>query len=143
MPILNYTSKVPTDKTIGEIHSMLSKRGVRKIMTDYDSEGLPVAITFSMSIADKPVFYALPCNWEGVLLAMEDEKDIPARFCTPDQALRVGWRIIKDWIEAQMAVIDSQQAKLEQVFLPYAVTKTGKTLFEEVESGNAGLLLSE
>src|SRR5947209_7789589 len=30
------------------------------------------------------------------------------------------WRVIKDWAEAQSALIEANQVKIEQVFLPYA-----------------------
>jgi hypothetical protein len=41
-----------------------------------------------------------------------------------------------------MAIIEAGQAQLAEVFLPYAVTGTGKTLYQEFESGNQ-LLLQE
>ncbi len=31
----------------------------------------------------------------------------------------VAWRIVKDWLEAQLALLQSRQVKLEQVMLPY------------------------
>lgn len=55
-------------------------------------------------------------------------------MCTEAQALRVGWRIVKDWVQAQMAIVESELAKMVQVFLPYAVTKQGNTLYEMIQS---------
>jgi len=143
MAILNYTTTVAFDKTIGEINGILAKRGARKIVTDYDEQGNPIALTFSMSIQAKPVFYSMPCNWDGVLRAMQKDSKVPGKFCNKEQALRVSWRIIKDWIDAQMAIIDAQLAKVEEVFLPYAITKSGDTLFKHIESGKSNLLLGE
>ena len=67
---------------------------------------------------------------------MKRDKTIDRKKCTPEQAARVAWRILKDWVEAQMAVIDAGMATLPQVFLPYAQTDTGETVYERFESGN-------
>jgi len=47
---------------------------------------------------------------------------------------------IKYWVEAQMALLETQMVKMEQIFLPYAIVKNGKTLFESMRSGNFALL---
>jgi hypothetical protein len=117
MPILNYSTKIDPTKSIGEITALLAKRGVRKIVADYDEKGNPVMLTFSMMLRETPVFYALPCNWEGVQLALR-KQGAESRCRTEDQARRVSWRILKDWIEAQMAIVDAQMASLPEIFLP-------------------------
>jgi hypothetical protein len=50
-----------------------------------------------------------------------------------EQAYRVAWRNILDWVQAQMALLDIGMAKMEEVFLPYVVNREGKTLFEHYE----------
>jgi hypothetical protein len=40
---------------------------------------------------------------------------------------RVAWRIVKDWIEAQMAIVEAGQAEMAEVFLPYATIEDGTT----------------
>lgn len=49
---------------------------------------------------------------------------------TYEQAERVAWRIIKDWIEAQMAILESKQVVFEEIFLPYMLNNKGQTFFE-------------
>jgi hypothetical protein len=46
------------------------------------------------------------------------------------QAERVAWRIIKDWVETQMAILESQMVQMEEIFLPYMVNRQGQTFFE-------------
>jgi len=46
------------------------------------------------------------------------------------QARRIAWRFIKDWVAAQMALIEAQQATLAQVFLPYAVVAGGGAMVQ-------------
>ena len=50
--------------------------------------------------------------------------------CDRDQAERVAWRIVKDWVEAQMAILESEMVQLDQIFLPYMVNDNGQTVFE-------------
>lgn len=49
------------------------------------------------------------------------------------QASKVAWRIIKNWIEAQLAIIEAGQAEFSQVFLPYTQNQGGKTLYEIIK----------
>lgn len=142
MPILNYTTKIGPSKTIGEISQCLVRHGARKIVTDYDDQGNAIGVTFSIDLDGHPVLFALPCNWQGVLMAMEKDRAVTRAFVNKDQAIRVAWRIIKDWVEAQMAIVEAQLATTVQVFLPYAVTNTGDTFYERIAAGEKTLLLN-
>ena len=50
-----------------------------------------------------------------------------------DQAYRVAWRNILDWVQAQMALFEIGMAKMEEVFLPYMQDRQGVTFFERME----------
>ena len=50
------------------------------------------------------------------------------------------WRIIKDWLNAQLALIEVGQAEMAEVFLPYALTNTGQTLFQRFTEEGALML---
>lgn len=140
MAILNYTTKISATKTIGEITECLVKHGATKIVSDYEGE-TPVAVSFSLPIEGRMVFYLLPANYQGVMKAMNNDRKVPRSACTKEQAIRVSWRIIKDWIEAQMAIVEAQLAEMPEVFLPYAITKKGNTLYNEIKQNNNNLLL--
>lgn len=140
MPILNYTTKIDSYKTITEIQQILSRRGATKMIVDNDIKGNPIALTFCIQWRDSPLLFALPCNFEGVLRAMKNNKKVPRSQCTEQQALKVGWRIVKDWVEAQMAIVEAQLAELAEVFLPYAVTKNGNTLYKFIQTDSRLLL---
>lgn len=142
MAILNYTTKIDSDKTISEIHKILAKRGARSIMTDYDNEGVPVGLTFFIYINEEPINFRLPSNYVGVLRVMTKDKKVPKPALNKAQATRVAWRIIKDWVAAQMALIDAELAQMEQVFLPYAITETGQTVYDRMKPNMIGSLSS-
>ena len=45
------------------------------------------------------------------------------------------WRNVRDWILAQMALVESCDVPVDQVFLPYLSDNTGRTLYEVYQSG--------
>jgi hypothetical protein len=51
-----------------------------------------------------------------------------------EQARRTAWANIRDWLDAQMALIETEQVKLEEIFLPYMTDRSGKTLFEYMQT---------
>lgn len=133
MAILNYTTKIDAFKTVSEIQKILASKNAQSINVDYDDKGNPVALTFLMFINNQPVNFRLPSNHYGVRRRIEKDSKIPRNLKTDEQALRVSWRIIKDWVESQMALIEAELAELPEIFLPYAVTKSGATLFQHIK----------
>lgn len=141
MGILNYSTKISVSKTIGEISEILGKAGATSISTQYE-KNIPSALFFCIEVSGAPINFKLPANWLGVAKCIREDQSIPRAFKNDDdQARRTAWRIIKDWVEAQMALIESGQAELAEVFLPYAVMNTGRTLFQKFTT-NTQLLLS-
>lgn len=139
MAILNYTTSIDSEKSISEIQKCLVKHGADKIVTDYAGQ-IPSAVTFSLLLNGNRVAFSLPANSKGVLSAMKKDRKVPNSKCTDEQAQRVAWRIVKDWVEAQMAIVEAQLAEMSEVFLPYAITKNGQTLFNEIKNNNQILL---
>jgi hypothetical protein len=141
MAILNYTTSIEAEKTINEITKCLVKHGASKVVVDYKDQ-LPSAVTFCLTVDGNMVAFALPANYEGVLSCMKKDGKLPLRLLTKEQALRVSWRIIKDWVEAQMAIVEAKLADAAEVFLPYAVTKNGSTLYREIKSNGMLMLIN-
>jgi hypothetical protein len=121
-----------------EIQQVLVQQGATKIVTDYDY-GIPKALTFGLMMNGNLVAFSLPANYNGVLKAMKNDGKVPKRLLTEEQALKVSWRIILTWVKAQMALVEAELADVAEVFLPYAVTKNGGTLYNEIEA--SGMLL--
>lgn len=140
MAILNYTTSIDYDKTISEISAILRNHGANRITHDYRDK-LPIAVMFSIEVHGQTIAFSLPCNYTGVLKSMERDKKVPRNKVNEEQALRVGWRIVKDWVEAQCALVECELASMAEVFLPYAVTPTGETLYKSLESKGFGKLL--
>lgn len=71
---------------------------------------------------------------------MKKDRNIRPMYCNEAQAIRTGWRIVKDWVEAQMALIEAGLASLPEVMLPYAITSNGETLYKRIEQDRTLLL---
>lgn len=48
----------------------------------------------------------------------------------------MAWRILKDWVEAQMALLDIEMVRFEEIFMPYIETNEGQTLYEKLSKNN-------
>jgi hypothetical protein len=144
MPLLNYTSGVDADKTISEIQKILGSHGAEKVMTDY-KDGIVFSLSFALTVNGKPMGFRLPCDWRPVYDILTKDRDFE-RYYDQDknaklmsdaklQAVRTAWRIVKDWVEAQMALVDTAMVKTQDVFLPYLVMADNRTLAENVSDG--------
>ena len=139
-----YTTQIEPAKTIAEIQEVLAKHGAKSVMCNYDDNGKIEALSFSIKTDKKEIGIKLPCNPEPVqkvLMKQYEEGKIPRRFAEDShQALRVAWRIVLYWVNAQMAILETRMVKMEQIFLPYAIMRNGKTLFENMKRKAFALL---
>ena len=141
MPILNYTTSIAVEKTVGEIQAKLARAGAQAVLTEYDSERVLCALSFRMVHQNTMVSFRLPAQLDKIYVLLQRDDGVPRRLKTREQAARVAWRIIKDWVEAQLAIVEAEQAQMVEVFLPYAQNPTtGETLFNQLASTNFALL---
>lgn len=134
MALLNYTTKVPAEQTIGEMQNMLKDHGVSAMMTEYDGR-LVSSVSFELKLQGKKIAFKLPCNWLAVREIFKKQGVRLKHGGTIDeQAIRTAWRVIKVWLEGQLALVEINMVTLPQIFLPYAIMQDGRTLAEYVES---------
>ncbi len=139
MALLNYTTGIEAAKTVSELHKILASHGAKSILTDYDDDGQIDALSFRVSTPQGEAGIRLPINPEAVLVVLQRQSrlgKVPRRYVCKPQAVRVAWRIVKDWTEAQMAILETEMVKMEQIFLPYIVGNDGRTLYEVAISSN-------
>src|SRR5713226_2580309 len=98
MPLLNYTTTIIADKSISEISRALAKVGARRILHDYDNNGYIVSLSFEIILNDRSIAFRLPTDWRPVLQVLEKDSKVPRGLRNQEQALRVAWRITKDWV---------------------------------------------
>ena len=110
MTVLNYTTKIAATKTISEIQALLARHGAMRIATDYH-DGQPSALTFALTTPHGPRLFTLPVDVDAMhrlMLAEDDAGRLRGGMSTAvrrsrQQAERVAWRVIKDWLAAQLA----------------------------------------
>ena len=135
MAIKNYTTTIDVYQSLGEIQGALASHGARKIMVDYDVAGQPKGIMFGIETTDGPRGFCLPANADGVRAVFAKQ-----RIKAPKgQAERTAWRNVRDWIMAQMAIIEAGQVQMDEVFLPYLTDGKGRTLYQLYQGGYLAL----
>lgn len=135
MAIKNYTSEVSANKSLGEIQGALAEHGARKIMTEYDDKGKPSGITFAIMTPAGYRAFMLPANLTGVKAVMQRQR-VKA---TDMQVERTAWRNIRDWVMAQMAIVEAGMAQMDEVFFPYMTNANGMTAYQLYQNGNLAL----
>lgn len=127
-PIANYTTTVPAMKSIGEIQGMLVAHGAKHILMDYN-EKEPVGLAFIVATSYGEVPFRIPANIDRVQAVLNKQR--VRTTVGRELASRVAWRILKDWVRAQMAILETELVSIDQIFLPYMqVGEKGKTLYE-------------
>jgi len=145
MPIANYTTEVTAMQSIGEIQGMLVAHGARQILIAYGDKGEPVGLAFIINTNYGDTPFRLPANVEkveAVLLQQlasssrrqwDTEYQEQRKAKIKKQAYRVAWRILKDWVRAQMAILEAELVTIDQIFLPYMEVGQGKLLYEVMQ----------
>ncbi len=161
MFLKNYTSDVPVSQTIARIEQVLIRCGVAGIMKEYvGTAGELSAITFQIEAPTGKITIRLPADKEKALDALwldyvdgdklnekgdaiywsSRKKKRRADFA--EQAGRTAWKIVQDWVEVQMSMIQLKQADTLQVFLPY-VFDGKQTFYQALQQSNFRALLPE
>lgn len=131
MPIKNYTTKVPANRSVEEIQSSLVKHGADGVIYEYEKgTGRISALRFRLKVKDTPVVFSLPVNWRKFQQVLIND-GVP-RSNDEDYVYRVAWRNLRDWVLAQMALYETQIVEMPQVFLPFATGADGNTLYDKV-----------
>ncbi len=131
MALKNYTTTISVEKTINEIQKILSTHKAKAILTEYDDFGQVSVLSFKIETIHGEIGIKLPARQDNVLKILQIQKKKNTKIkATKDQAERTAWRNIKDWIDAQMALVDTEMVEIDEVFLPYILNKNGSTLYE-------------
>lgn len=133
MAILNYTTQIDAFKTVSEIEYILMKHKAKSIMKNYEGESIS-GLSFLIDTGRQQVPVKLPVRIDECLKVLQKEKQRGTKNikATREQAERVAWRILKDWIESQMALLDIEMVKFEEIFLPYIELHGGETIYEKL-----------
>ena len=137
--ILNYTTTVEAAKTVGEIETILASHGAKAVLKEWDGEGQIAALSFHMDSPRGELGIRIPIKVEAIMKMLNKRYyagKIPRRYSSKPQAVRIAWRIAKDWVEVQCAMLEAEQVEVSEIFLAHLLTPSGQTFFETITERN-------
>jgi hypothetical protein len=122
--IKNYTSEVSANRSVLHIEERLVKNKAKKIQKTYseDGQGTLIGIAFLISVDGKDLPFQLPARIDRVETVLREQYKRPRSDTfkkIKEQAERTAWKLISDWVDIQMSMVELDQADLVEVFMPY------------------------
>ena len=149
-PPRDYTTKIPARRTATECQHVLMEFGAPSVTITTEDRN-PAGLSFELDTAYGRRAYRVPVHADGVreLLRQVDKeggwppsarakRDV-GRWLTPGHARDVAWRIMLDWLKAQLAIIAARQVTADEVLLPYMLTSPDTTVYQAYAAEQAAL----
>lgn len=132
------TTQIAADKSAAEISSLLTYAGATRIMIE-NANYEAVALAFAIPTDGIEVPFKLPINRDPIFAYLQQKRAPMNRNKKRDddweQALRVAWRQILQWLRAQLALIETGMVTPTEVFLPYVRGADGTTFYQQIAAG--------
>lgn len=147
--MLNYTTKIPHSVTTAECLGMLARAGAAAVSIEFDGAAVPHGIGFRLNTPHGVRNFSLPVNIDGVhKILLEANKagklrsdgHRSASLASRERAADIAWRVVKDWLEATLALIAHGMADLTEVMLPYLHVDEGRTLWQAYQEREQAVL---
>lgn len=130
------STEVPASKSALSIMSLLAAAGARSVNMRYDEDRRLAGIDFVFAAAGGAELlfpFSIPARIDLLFDRMWKQRvgrRPPAKDVVKAQAERVAWRQLFRWVEAQVALVDTGMVTHIEVFTPYCVDRSGRTMFE-------------
>jgi hypothetical protein len=157
---LNYTTRVPVHQTVVECQLILAAAGASSAAVHFE-DGRPAGLSFTLKTPHGARAFTLPVDipaMHQVLVKAERDGKFAqtskgtrshtgtGTYATREHAERVAWRVVKDWLEASLALIAAEMATITEIMLPYLHVNDGQTLWQSyrereraaIEAGGGG-----
>ena len=128
-----YTTTVPAAKSAAEIGEIVRKYGAKLFQVEYNDEGEPEALAFTVHVAsigaDVPV--QLRAQTDALCKRLTENSNL---YVTSDaqrrRAHRVAWRQMKALVEMQLELVENGVVPFEDVFFHGILAEGGKRLVD-------------
>lgn len=142
--IKNYTSTVQSSRSVQYIEDKLVRHGAKNIMKFY-KEGKLDGIAFIIFINGKgDIPFRVPARIEKVYEIFKASIRRPNKNTYKnllDQAERTAWKLLSDWVDVQMSLVELEQVEFLEVFLPFVYDPAKEqTFFEKIKDGQFKML---
>ena len=135
---LQHTS-VKAERSVSEIIAEIACRGATQGRQDFDSNGLLRGLAFLITLPDgKQVPVELPARVEAMKNRIyrdlgprqRDQWKQDGRL--DEAAYRICWRQLSAWVKAQMALVDLDMVRPEEIFLPFVSVAPGRSVYQVI-----------
>jgi hypothetical protein len=133
---LNYTTIVAAGKTAHECLAVLGKYGAKRAGLAYGRDKIPMGITFVLGTRWGERGYEIALNFDGTAQSLErayEDRRIERKYTGAAHAQKVAWRVLKMWLESNLALVEAGLAEPERVLFPYMLLAPEHTLFDEYD----------
>jgi hypothetical protein len=142
--IKNRTSVVTVSKSITKIEDCLVAHGAKDILKTY-VDGRPNGLAFIINIGESSVPFKIPSRVDRIVSKMTEKRKRLRKGSIDkitQQAERTAWKILSDWVEIQMTIVDLDQAEIMEVFMPYIYDRSKEqTFFDKAKQNNFSMML--
>lgn len=140
MTLFMESTEISAEKTAAQVVGLLAQSGARKIMQDYEG-GKIVALSFTMMLNGQESPFRLPINTNAIVDLMKQREKAKKsayhrRSVDVEQCERIAWRQVYRWLQAQLALLETNMVTSTEIFLPYLLLANRQTLYRELERGN-------
>lgn len=136
----NYTSTVPASRSVSHIEDMLVRHGATDIYKKYSPEKKLEAISFMLYVQGRKVPFKVPARVDNVEKMLRGAVRRPKPGTMQkigEQAERTAWKLVSDWVDVQMSLIELKQLDIMEVFLPYVYdVAKDQTFYEKLLGTN-------
>jgi hypothetical protein len=146
--IKNYTSDVGVDKSLWIIKKRLVGAGASHIAEFYNEEEHSLeGILFQIKVNGNYVTYKLPSSVNDVrdyFLSAIKKEHRGTRERVVEQALKTAWKLLADWVDIQISMIEVGKKDFQELFFQYAYSQVkDKTVYEMLQNNYINNLLEE
>lgn len=135
--IKNYTSSTSVSNIVSAIQKILLQFGATGIGFEYSNNGLITGIMFKIEDKDgNSRAVKVPSQWEKCKEVLVQQ----GYYKSDEQAYRTALANIRDWLDAQLALLQTDMVEFRQIFLPYMTNMQGQTVYEYLEQTKYKLL---
>jgi len=121
-------TSVPVSKTRGEIEAMIEKHGASKFMTFIDTDHAVVGFQRGARLIKITVHYPDRTEKRFVRDHSNYVRSIDKQKELYDADIRRVWRALALVIKAKLESVESGVSTFEQEFMPFIVTRDGRTI---------------
>lgn len=138
MAVRNYTTQIKVEKTVSEIETILIKFGAQGIYKEYQGTRIQSIMFFLFKDGQK-IPFKLPISLDKtrtIINKAVNEGKLSKKYLQEplrsEQGERVACRIIKDWIDSQLSLLEMEFSEATEILLPYAFDYSqNKTLYQK------------